>query len=320
MLNAPAKIIFLALFFAKISNAQLVPIDEEELSGMAGQAFITMDQSNNNGLDFTKVTLGLDVETSLNSDLLDIGNYNNGSDIKIADFGLGSIDSAGNIMPFKVRNPFIELAYDNSSGTGPQNLVGIRLGFGGAQGVLSAGIASLSGSVDVKVEGPAAPIRDVSSAAWWALSDNSLLTTDAVLIQGHDSNAADYGEPLDYRATYMGIPNGANINCIANCGLLGGIVGILDVNQCDLLGIGTCYALKDFEALNIGDETTNTYAEGLFISFQSQNVGWVDGSTTKTAGVGAFMNIPEGGIQVDFEEALGGIDRVRTRYVDPYFD
>lgn len=318
MLNTLFRILFCALIFVQISNAQLVPIAEQELSDMTGQAFIAMDQSSNNGLDFTKVTLGLDVATSVNADLLDIGNYNNGSDIKIADFGLGWVNSTGDIMPFKIRDPFIELAYDNSSGTGPQNLVGIRLGFGGAQGVLSADIASLSGSVDVKVQGPAAPIRDISFAAWLALSDNSLLTTDAVLIQG-DPGVANYGTPLNYRANYIGIPNGANINCIANCGLLGGVVGILDVGGCNLLGIGTCYELKDFNALNIGDEATNTYAEGLFISFQSQDVGWVDGSTTTTAGVGAFMNIPEGGIQVTFDEAINGIDRVRTRYVDPYF-
>jgi len=112
MLNTFSNIFLLLIFIPSLLQAQLIPIEEGELSEMTGQAFMNIDRSAANGLDFTKLTLGLDVKTSLNSDLLELGNYTRdgtpGSDIKINDFALGSIDSNGKIVPFEIKDPFIE--------------------------------------------------------------------------------------------------------------------------------------------------------------------------------------------------------------------
>ena len=76
MLNTFSRTILL-FCLSSLSQAQLVPIDERELSNTTGQAFINIDRSSSasQNLDFTKLTFGLDVKTSLNSDLLELGKY-----------------------------------------------------------------------------------------------------------------------------------------------------------------------------------------------------------------------------------------------------
>ena len=134
--------------------------EEHELSQTTGQAFINVDRlqtarnSSNELIDTTKITLGLDIKTSVNADLLDLGNYERngsaGSDIRINDFALGRIDSDGKIVPFEISDPFIELAFDTDA-TGKENLIGLRLGFGGAKGALSGNIESLTGKINIDI-------------------------------------------------------------------------------------------------------------------------------------------------------------------------
>ena len=76
MLNIFSKIIFLTMFLSFESTALLEPISEVELSNTIGQAFINIDHTDSvSGPDFTKLTFGLDVKTSLNADLLELGRY-----------------------------------------------------------------------------------------------------------------------------------------------------------------------------------------------------------------------------------------------------
>lgn len=316
--------------------AQLVPISESELAGTVGQAFINIDQSSANGLDFTKIKLGLDVKTLLNSDLLELGKYERSgedtgsADIRISDFAVGEIDSNGNIIPFEVKDPFIELAFEEENGK--ENLVGVRLGFGGASGKLSGDIQYLTGNIDVDVIGSAAPIRAAANgcvgAVVWGVcvgvtertlltlagvDDDTRLRSDAVLV-----NAA--GVPDGIRAKLVGIPNGQTLDCVSDCnlgGLTDFLLGLFASNNCHVLSISTCFSLGNFRSLDIGQP--GSPASGLFLSFQTKEVTWYDnGQGTQTV-EGAFFNIPNGGITVDFEEALQGTPRARTRYVDPYF-
>jgi hypothetical protein len=306
--------------------AQLVPISENELAGTVGQAFIDIDRTSSSGLDFTKVSLGLDVKTSLNSDLLELGRYERSgeavgsSDIRISDFALGHIDSNGDIIPFEISDPFIELAFDDSSGS--QNLVGVRLGFGGALGKLSGNIESLTGNIDVGVYGTGSTIAPNMNCSWidficngakllvggaWA---NSQFKAKSYLI---DSN----GNSDPIRATQIGILNGQSLSMPGSSSFENFIVGFLTSQNCSLSGTQTCFSLQNFKSLDIGDN--GAPSEGLFLSFQTQTVTWQDGSTPTAASEGAFMNIPNGGINVSFEQAFNGTPRARTKYVDPYF-
>ena len=58
----------------------------------------------------------------------------------------GSAYTNGEIVPFKMTDPFIEFAYDESG----KEMVGTRIGFGQALGVISGEIEYLTGSVNVE--------------------------------------------------------------------------------------------------------------------------------------------------------------------------
>lgn len=343
MLNIFSKFIFFICFIVQSAFAQLVPINETELSNMTGQAFINIDRDSFGSVDFTKLTFGLDVKTSLNSDLLELGRYERSgeavgsSDIRISDFALGKIDSSGNIIPFEIKDPFIELAFEDNAGK--QDLIGVRLGFGGAKGALSGNIESLTGSVNVA-------IRD--TAAGLAAADSLLADLSAVLLAGSpietDAQLVNASGALDpIRATKIGIPNGNKFNIIPSSRgdraalLLASIIPGLDCisvgffqcnqaqitsNNCSALGIATCFNLSDYNTLEVGNKTgSNTFdfAEGMFLSFQTKPVTWKDGLTNTNTVSGAFLNVPNGGLEVTLEQAFTGTDRVRTRYADPYF-
>ncbi|MFT5297606.1 MAG: hypothetical protein ACI9YH_003641 [Colwellia sp.] len=330
MLNTLSKLLFCGLFTVQSSNAQLVPITENELSGMTGQAFINVDRLqtarnlSNQAIDTTKITLGLDIKTSINADLLDLGNYdrngNAGSDIRINDFALGKIDSNGKIIPFEISNPFIELAFDTDA-EGKENLIGLRLGFGGAKGALSGNIESLTGKINVEIFGEAAPVRASTTGfnrfllSLAGINDSTILSAGAELVQTN-------GVANPVRSTTVGIPNGDNLSCEDGCGLLSGAaLALLGSNNCNVLGIDTCFPISIYRTLEIGNKQADgsfTETPSLFLSLLSEKITWEPG--TQQAETGAFLNVPNGGLEVDFEQAFNGIERVRTKYVDPYYD
>ncbi|MBL4798014.1 MAG: hypothetical protein JKY50_11415 [Oleispira sp.] len=343
MLNTFSKIILLFIFIPPLLQAQLVPIDERELSDMTGQAFMNIDTSSANGLDFTKLTLGLDVKTLLTSDMLELGNYTRngtpGSDIKITDFALGSIDSNGKIVPFEIKDPFIELAFEDNAGK--QDLVGIRLGFGGAKGVLSGQIQSLTGNINIDIRDTAAGLSNADNGLadlTAALLGNSPIEADAVLVNSD-------GTPNNIRATEIGIVNGETFDIVPTRGIdkfvlsiaaglgIGGLNCVdsgffscgkaeITSNNCSAAGIDVCFELNTYNSLDIGkkqNDGTFEFSEGLFLGFQTKALTWVDGTTSTQATAGAFLNVPSGGLEVTLEQALLGTNRVRTRYADPYF-
>ncbi|WP_419812731.1 hypothetical protein [Bacterioplanoides sp.] len=306
------------------AHAALQPMDDEELGDQVGQAFIQFDRTENvGGLDFTKITFGLNVETSLNADLVDLGNYSRngqaGSDIRINDFALGSVNDDGSINPFNITDPFLEVAFDEDQ-SGRQNVVGVRFGFSGAQGSLSGNIESLTGNIEVDVVGSASPIYDEANFFQQGLlflagvSRNTRLRADAVLVDGS-------GNPTNVRASSVGVANGETLQCESGCNLgrlSDFLLGLFGSNNCAVLGLSTCFDLGNFNTLQIGSD--NAPAEGLFVSFQSQPITWIDGNTSTRTVSGAYVNIPNGGIVVDFEQSFNGIPRVRTKLLDPYFD
>lgn len=326
MLNTFSKSLLLLLFNIQYIQAQLVPITEDEMSDLTGQAFINIDRSSSSGLDFTKLTFGLDVKTSLNSDLVELGRYDRTgeaagtSDIRISDFALGHIDSNGNIVPFEISDPFVELAFDTVNGK--ENLVGVRLGFGGALGKLSGNIETLTGNIDVTVFGTGSQIApnmecgffDLICAGAKALVGGTW-ADDQFKAKSYLVNSSGNSDPV--RATMIGILNGQTLSMPGSSDFENFIVGFLESNNCELSGTSTCFPLTNFKSLDIGNN--GAQSEGLFLSFQTQTVTWQDGSTSTAASEGAFMNIPNGGINVSFQQAFDGIPRSRTKYVDPYF-
>ena len=310
--------------------AALTAIDDAELSDMTGQAFINLDRSSGGGFDFTKVTLGLDVKTSLNSDLVELGRYersgeaSGSSDIRISDFALGHINDQGEIVPFEITDPFIELAFETVNGR--ENLVGVRLGFGEAKGKLSGNIEYLTGNIDIELYGTGSYLSSQMECGTFDLISASARGLVGG-VWGDDEFAANAslvnasnGNPDPIRATHVGMPDGSTLSIPSGGGFTNFLLGLFSSSDCELLSTQTCFPLNLYRTLDIGNKDTGEAAEGLFLSFQTKNVGWVDGGTTTTASEGAFMNIPNGGIRTSFPEAFNGIPRARTKYVDPYFD
>lgn len=303
-------------------------LTDDELSEMTGQAFLRIDRDQAGQTSFTRFTFGMDVDVSLNADLIEFGRYERSddpinyqfgsSDIRINDFALGMIDDNGNIIPFSIRDPYFELAFDEVNGR--QDLVGVRIGFAEAEGKLSGNIEYLTGNLQVEVKGRAKPIRD--EAGWFVegllglagVNDNTIMESvqRAVLL---DPNT---GNPDPIRSTGVGLANGNSLRCVSGCGVLSGVVQYLTASNCNILGIGTCFPLSNFRSLDIGNN--GQPARDMFLSFQSRPVGWINstGGGTLTSS-GAFLNIPNGGISLNFEESFDGIARIRTKFVDPYF-
>ena len=86
--------------------ADLTPMSDSQLSDATGQAFLQIDRTSQGNTDFTKFTFGMDVDVSLNADLVELGRYersgeaSGSSDIRINDFALGSVNSDGSLNPF----------------------------------------------------------------------------------------------------------------------------------------------------------------------------------------------------------------------------
>lgn len=304
---------------------------EEDMSVATGQAFVAIDRSTQGSVDYTKVSLGLEVNTLLDIGKLELGKYNRAgeeagsADILIDNFALGHIDDNGNIVPFKIVDPFIELAFDRSNGR--EDLVGFRIGFGDSIGKLSGDIKYLTGNVDISLYGTGSYLSTQMSCAWWDLIcggakllvgsawANSEFNAKAELVHGSGSNI---GELDPIRAKYVGIPNGQSLN-IPGDDFSSFLLGIFKSDQCSLLSTQTCFPIANYRTLDVGNPSSGQAAKGMFLSFQSKSVNWYDGGQATTATKGAFMNIPNGSVYTSFPEAFQGIPRVRTRYIDPYF-
>lgn len=321
-----------------------MPLTDDELGEAVGQAFLQIDRTSAGALDYTRFTFGMDVDVSLNADLVEFGRYSrtgesNPSDIRINDFALGSVNPDGSLSPFSIKDPFFELAFEDVAGK--QELVGIRLGFAGAQGALSGNIESLTGNVNVLIRDTAAGLANADNGLadlTAALLGNSPIEAESVLLR------AD-GTPDSIRATKIGIPNGETFDIVPTSpgdrfvlSLAAGLgIGGLDcvesgffscrraqitASNCSAAGINVCFDLSNYRTLQVGNKQSNgsfTQASGLFLSFQSKPISWVDAGNTTSTVSGAFMNIPNGGLTVTLEEAFNGTTRIQTKFVDPYY-
>jgi hypothetical protein len=324
-----------ASLLACAAQARMEPMADSELSEVTGQAFINLTTDSNAGIDYTRINLGMKVETQLNMKKLQLGLYPrageaaNSADILIDNFALGTVDDVtGTVSPFMINDPFVEMAYSGDK------IVGMRVGFGEAKGMLSGDIQSLTGSVPVHIKGRAAPIYDAADGGTQFLLflagvyRSSIMEADAELVNGS-------GNLDPVRATMSGMQNGSRLSCASGClgGLTNALLSLFTSQGCSVTGVNTCFPLTNFKSLPIGNaaiaDTASTQAiegaaKGFFISMQTQALAWKDldsGSFKDALAAGAYLNIPKmkdaGGnlvapITVDFEQAFSGIDRVDT--------
>ena len=320
------------------AHAKMVELADTELSEVTGQAFINLTTDSSAGINYTRVNFGMNVDTQLNMNKLQLGQYNDSvtrpgeglgtSDILINNFALGTVNADDTINPFKIANPFLELAYSGNK------VVGVRIGFGEAKGYLSGDIQSLTGNIPVKIEGTASPIYKAASVGeqillgFAGVYPSTRLEADATLVKSDGTF-----DPV--RGTMAGMLNGQTLGCVSGCGLGGisdALLSLFASSNCKVLSLATCFPLSNFGSLPVGNlsiaDNANTAAiegaaRGFFISMQTQDVAWKnqDSGEFMTALKGAFMNMPQyrdangqlvAPIKINFEQAFNGILRQDT--------
>lgn len=336
-------------------RAELQALDDEALRTFTGQAYVAIDQNRWDDRDYVRVNLGMTIKTQLNVDKLTLGEYpryenggacagcsgletgleQNPADIMIDNFSLGTIAEKdgiasdgqfyrkGEIVPFTLIDPYLEYAIE-PDGTP----VGVRMGFKGAQGTLGGEILSLTGNLPVEIRDTASALRNAPNRPWWidlagAILGRTPVASQAELVRPPVvlNGQSDYstGGTLDpVRASWVGIPDGAPFS-IGPIFLLGTIH--FNTDHCNLFGIPTCFPLTNFKSINIGErQRDDTYkpVEGLFASFQTKAMSWYNPENAQSTPTtqGAFLNIPEGGVQLTLDEAFSGLPRQRVEYID----
>lgn len=392
--NVLGRPLIICLLGANVSIAELKPIDDQALSEVTGQAYVSVDKSYHpdasKNTSYTRINLGMDIEMQSNADVLELGRYERegeeagSADLLIHDYSLGYIyDQAyfdrnpdapmqfkedgsayvdGEIVPFKITDPFLEFAYDEAT----NEMIGVRIGFGDAQGMLGGEIKYLTGNVNVNIEDTGEGLGDAETDGTLSdqiivlltplLEGKKFISTKAQPVQG-DPNKPNYGEPDPVRAEYLGVANGENF-VLEDAGgftrwslltLLGGgsssnitLPGctfwncpsgdiIIETQGCKNLGIQTCFPLSQYQGFAVGEigeqngqRAVVGAAEGMFLSFQTQDLEWLTDVRAANptpadfikATSGAFFNIPNGAVTVNLNEAINGVEGMRREYID----
>lgn len=318
-----------SLLAAPVAQAKLEELADDELSAITGQAFINLSTDSHSGLNFTKIDLGVKVETQLNIKKLELGNYARSgetmpADLSINNFALGTIGANDSINPFIINNPYIELAYNGN------RVVGVRVGFGEAQGFLSGDINSFTGNLAIDIYGKGSYLGDKISCSWFDVIchgakglvsgtwGNEDFKGQAALVNGQGG-----ADPV--RATKAGLVNGTRLSMPSSNQFANFLLGLFTSQNCNLLGVATCFDLANYKTLPVGKFDTNTNqfldtSKGVFISLQTENVPWRDQQNAGqfvNALAGAFMNMPRnadgsGAVTLSFQQALEGILRRDT--------
>lgn len=325
-----ALVLVCAGLISSTANAKMVELADTELSEVTGQAFINLTTDSYAGVNYTRINFGMDIETQLNMNKLQLGLYGrageaaNTADISIDNFALGTVNANDTINPFRISNPFLELAYKDNK------VVGVRLGFGEAQGHLSGNINTYTGNLAIDIFGQGSYLGPKITCGWdfivclpakglvsgvWA---NEEFKAEASLV-----NSSGNADPV--RGTMAGLTNGTKLSMPDSSAAANFLLGLFNSQGCDLLGVSTCFKLSDYGSIPVGkfDNQTQQFvgtANGVFLSMQTENVQWrdqQDASKFITALAGAFMNLPRNAdgtaaITLSFQQALEGIARRDT--------
>lgn len=309
------------------ASAELRPLDDGELSAVAGQGLINLDALTYGGYEYTRLNIGGDMKLLTNIDKLRLGNFartgssnpsnlgtvsNQAADIAIDSFALGRVDNAGSanaqIVPFEIRDPYIELAFKNN-GNGVREIAGVRLGFGRARGDLSGDIHSLTGTMEGYINGPASialeyykqhelsgPCLFDSKCLALSVAGDAELYSKVQLVKEGSGDVTQNGVPIN-RATQIGVANGESFQ--TDNAFLKDLLPLLATQggDCKASGLPACFPLLNYKSIFVGDRLNSNLAtggaQGIFFSVQGQNVPWqdlADKSKFIQTQAGAFAN------------------------------
>lgn len=131
----------------------LKPMSDAELSEVSGQALLNLTNQNYDGFDFTRITLGADIQLSANLSKVRLGEYSysarnaTGADIDIGLLRFGRSDGTEAQRTVSITDPYFEFVYKNGADATKREVIGMRLGFGTIQGDLGVQLNAVSGSL-----------------------------------------------------------------------------------------------------------------------------------------------------------------------------
>lgn len=131
-------------------RAQGVPIDDEGLSQITGQAMFSLSNTSADGFDFSRITLNADVKLAATLGGLRLGEYTRtlrngtGADIDIGTLQFGNAATRSTVA---ITDPYVEFVYRNVGNVATREVVGMRLGFGSIKGDISLQANAVSGAL-----------------------------------------------------------------------------------------------------------------------------------------------------------------------------
>jgi hypothetical protein len=135
------------------ARAQGIRLADEQLSDVWGQALLNLTNTSVNGYDFSRITLGADIQLSANLSQVRLGEYSysarnaTGADIDIALLRFGRSDGIDAQRTVSIGDPYFEFVYRDGGSAATREVVGMRLGFGSIQGDLGVQLNAISGSL-----------------------------------------------------------------------------------------------------------------------------------------------------------------------------
>lgn len=193
-----ALVLACALGLSCAAQAQGRLLADDELAEISGRGLMEPSNYSYQGLDFTRIGLGADIQLNANLAGIQLGQYVRngvaGSDIDIPVLRIGRSDAGEAQRIVRITDPFLEFAYATDPTSGQRDLVGMRLGFKGIQGSFGVGINAVSGSLRIDA-GSAGVIDSANSASGGVRWDGSCATCTTVLAQLGSLAAGDANGP-----------------------------------------------------------------------------------------------------------------------------
>lgn len=171
---------------------------DQELAEVSGRGLMEPSNYSYQGLDFTRITLGADIQLNANLAGIQLGQYVRngaaGSDIDIPLLRIGRSDAGDAQRIVRITDPYLEFAFATDPVSGRRDLVGARMGFGGVQGAFGVAINAVSGSLRIDAGG-AGVIDSVNSAAGGVRWDGACAGCTTLLSQLGSLSAGDANGP-----------------------------------------------------------------------------------------------------------------------------
>lgn len=128
--------------------AQGVPVEDDDLAGVWGQAMFSVDNRAAAGFDFTRITLNADLKLNANFSNIQAGPKADPV-VNIGELRFVSSGADGALNYVQLADPYFELVYKNQTNDTltEREIIGARFGFGSINGNLGTLFNKLQGNI-----------------------------------------------------------------------------------------------------------------------------------------------------------------------------